>query len=172
MDSQLRAKQGRALEPGDPCFRNLRGRDPRAPHSSCGVSQPAVTATGTPSAARCTDVATSRCFGTRGSRPAFVLARASGPRRRGWLCPIRAVTGARVGVEIVAASVRERHSAVSDGRLLLLPSSVSGAAVDGGCRNHLVKRNCAAVRARRWLLGARWGSGPAGGSDAWCVRSR
>jgi hypothetical protein len=28
-----------------------------------------------------------------------------------------------------------------------LRSSVSGAAVDGGCRNHLVKRNCAAVRA-------------------------
>ena len=30
---QYRAKQGRAPEPGDPGFRNLRGRDPRALHS-------------------------------------------------------------------------------------------------------------------------------------------
>jgi hypothetical protein len=32
-------------------------------------------------------LATRRCVATRGSRLAFVLARASGPRRRGWLCP-------------------------------------------------------------------------------------
>jgi hypothetical protein len=54
-------------------------------------------------------LANRRCAATRGSRLAFVLARASGPRRRGCLCPRAATRAEASALAEMAASRRKRQ---------------------------------------------------------------
>jgi hypothetical protein len=54
-------------------------------------------------------VANRRCAATRGSRLAFVLARASGPRRHRCLCPEAATNHGSIGVAILAAPFHEQR---------------------------------------------------------------
>jgi hypothetical protein len=69
--------------------------------------------------------------GGRGARPAFVLAGASGPRRRGCLCPVGEALAARIGANIVAGPPEERarrRRATADalgGRLLTIGSRLA-----------------------------------------------
>jgi hypothetical protein len=71
-------------------------------------------------------LAKTREVGSSGSRLAFAAARVSRAWCRGWLCPIGTAVGRWAGVEIVAASARERNSdSPARGRLLLLPRSGS-----------------------------------------------
>jgi hypothetical protein len=93
----------------------------------------------------------------------FGLIVSNGPaRRRPAACSVSAPSGCGDRSPRDARPVTEAGGAARRWRHCACPSSVGGAAVDTGCRNHLVKRNCAAVRARRWLLGARWGRGLGG----------
>ena len=61
--------------------------------SSHEIDQRAGYCSPSESSSRALLLATSRCATTRGSCPAFVLAGASGPRSRGWLCPRAAAPG-------------------------------------------------------------------------------
>ncbi len=74
----FRAKQGRAPEPGDPRFRNLRGRDPRALHSLQAeyLRRPSRRRTHR-WRRRCTDVATTGSIAPDRQGPAFPMARNS-----------------------------------------------------------------------------------------------
>jgi hypothetical protein len=70
---------------------------------------PTAVASDGSTARRVAQVANRRCAATRGSRLAFVLARASGLRRRGWLCPTAAATGRAPEGVIVTRSSRGRQ---------------------------------------------------------------
>src|ERR1019366_2562687 len=59
--------------------------------------------------ARCAQLANSWCAATRGARLAFVLARASGPRPRGWLCPVGEALVAGISADIGAPTHQEQR---------------------------------------------------------------